>query len=58
VIQPDLVKSLGLRVTERLYAEIKDRANAEHRSMANWVVVAIEEKLARERPVREQRPEE
>ena len=48
MIQPDLVKSLGLRVTERLYAEIKDRAEAEHRSMANWVVVAIEEKIARE----------
>ena len=48
MIQPDLVKSLGLRVTERLYAEIKQRAEAEHRSMANWVVVAVEEKIARE----------
>ena len=42
------MKSLGLRVTERLYVEIKERAEAEHRSMANWVVVAIEEKIARE----------
>jgi predicted HicB family RNase H-like nuclease len=48
VVQPDLVKSLGLRVTDSLYAMIKERAEAEHRSMANWVVVAVEEKIARE----------
>jgi hypothetical protein len=42
------VKSLGLRVTDGLYAQIKQRAEAEHRSMANWVVVAVEEKIARE----------
>jgi predicted HicB family RNase H-like nuclease len=55
VIQPDLVKSLGLRVTERLYAEIKERAEAEHRSMANWVVVAVEEKIAREQAERNEK---
>jgi predicted DNA-binding protein len=40
------MRSLGIRVTDSLYARIKATTEQEHRSMANWIVVAIEEKLA------------
>ena len=55
MLENDLVRSLGIRITDRAYAEIKKRADAEHRSMANWVVVAIEEKIAREQVERQDR---
>jgi hypothetical protein len=41
------VKSLGIRVTDTLYAAIKAAAERDHRSMANWITLAIQEKLAR-----------
>ena len=42
------MRSLGIRVTERVYALVKAAAEREHRSMSNWVQVAIEERLARD----------
>jgi hypothetical protein len=44
----DAVKAVGLRVPVELYVRLLERAQAERRSIANWVVIAVEEKLAAE----------
>jgi hypothetical protein len=41
------VKSLGIRVTDTVYAGIKAAAERDKRSMANWIALAIDEKLTR-----------
>jgi ion channel len=43
----DTVKSLGIRVTDTVYAGIKAAAERDKRSMANWIALAIDEKLTR-----------
>ena len=41
------MKSLGIRVTDTVYEAIKAAAERDKRSMANWITLAIQEKLAR-----------
>ena len=41
------MKSLGIRVTDTVYATIKAAAERDKRSMANWIALAIDEKLTR-----------
>jgi hypothetical protein len=41
------VKSLGIRVTDTVYAAIKAAVEWDKRSMANWIALAIDEKLTR-----------
>ena len=41
------MKSLGIRVTDTVYAAIKAAAERGKRSMANWIALAIDERLAR-----------
>jgi hypothetical protein len=41
------VKSLGIGVTDTVYAGIKAAAERDKRSMANWIALAIDEKLTR-----------
>jgi len=41
------VKSLGIRDTDTVYAAIKAAAERDKRSMANWIALAIDEKLTR-----------
>jgi hypothetical protein len=41
------VKSLGIRVSDTVYAAVKAAAERDKRSMANWIALAIDEKLTR-----------
>lgn len=41
------MKSLGIRVTDTVYAAIKAAAERDKPSMANWIALAIDEKLTR-----------
>ena len=41
------MKSPGIRVTNTVYAAIKPAAERDKRSMANWIALAIDEKLTR-----------
>lgn len=50
------MKSLGIRVTDTVYATIKAAAERDKRSMAKWIALAIDEKLTRSSAGEQGRP--
>jgi|KBSMisStandDraft_5_1062788.scaffolds.fasta_scaffold1618019_1 predicted HicB family RNase H-like nuclease len=43
----DLMRWVNVRVGDELYERIKAAADADRRSLSNWIAFACEEKLAR-----------
>jgi predicted transcriptional regulator len=58
VVTTDDMKVVSLRVSDHLHARMRAAAEADHRTLSNWLIVAAERALAAQAEQERQAPRE